>query len=156
MSYGEKCREYRSVIMKIMLTDIHGIIIIMSWKLRVFPIFRSNYENNFDRNIDPRERPKFSRHYVIYSLRPGINLSLVHSFSKLYLIKLFGGILQDWGWLFFLRISSLIENTCIFIPFKDKIGRRNVLLICSTLFVDSFRLNLDSIHWDNQRSSPDL
>ena len=50
--------------MKIMLTDIHGIIIIMSWKLRVFPIFRSNYENNLDRNIDPRERPKFSRHYV--------------------------------------------------------------------------------------------
>ena len=36
----------------------------MSWKLRVFPIFRSNYENNLDRNIDPRERPKFSRHYV--------------------------------------------------------------------------------------------
>ena len=35
----------------------------MSWKLRVFPIFRSNYENNLDRNFNPRERPKFSRHY---------------------------------------------------------------------------------------------
>ena len=31
--------------------------------MRVFPIFRSNYENNLDRNIGPRERPKFSRHY---------------------------------------------------------------------------------------------
>ena len=33
--YWEKCREYRIEyrIMKIMLTDIHGIIIIMSWKL---------------------------------------------------------------------------------------------------------------------------
>ena len=57
------------LIMKIMLTDIHGIIIIMSWKLRVFPIFRSNYANNLDRNIDPRERPKFSRHYGNHSTK---------------------------------------------------------------------------------------
>ena len=47
------------------LTDIHAILIIMTWKLRVFP----NYENNIDRNIDPWERPKFSRHYEpIYSI----------------------------------------------------------------------------------------
>ena len=31
-------------------------------KIEGFPIFRSNYENNLDRNIDPRERPLFSRH----------------------------------------------------------------------------------------------
>ena len=29
-----------------------------------FPIFRSNYENNMNRNIDPWERSKFPRHYV--------------------------------------------------------------------------------------------
>ena len=34
-------------------------------KIEGFSDFRSNYENNLDRNIDPRERPKFSRHYVI-------------------------------------------------------------------------------------------
>ena len=39
--------------MKIMLTDIQGIIIRMSWKLRVYW------------NIDPRERPKFSRDYAV-------------------------------------------------------------------------------------------
>ena len=33
-------------------------------EVRVFPIFRSNYENNLDKKIVPRERPKFSRHYV--------------------------------------------------------------------------------------------
>ena len=63
----ENSHEAKIQIMKIMLTDIHGIIIIMSGKLRVFPIFRSNYENNLDRNIDPREKPKFSRHYDIIS-----------------------------------------------------------------------------------------
>ena len=31
--------------------------------MRVSPIFPSNYENNLDRNINPRENPKFSRHY---------------------------------------------------------------------------------------------
>ena len=43
------------------LTDINGIIIIMSRKLGCFPIFRSNYENNLDQYIGPRESPKFSR-----------------------------------------------------------------------------------------------
>ena len=37
------------------------IFIIVTWKVRVF---RSNYENSSDRNIDSRERPKFSRHCV--------------------------------------------------------------------------------------------
>ena len=30
-------------------------------------IFRSNHENNLDRNIDPRERSKFPRHYDDYN-----------------------------------------------------------------------------------------
>ena len=70
--------------MKIILTDIHGIIIIMSLKLRVFPIFRSNYENNLDRNIGPREKPKFSRHYV--KNYGGVDSPLsIRIFSKFYL-----------------------------------------------------------------------
>ena len=35
-------------------------------KIEDFP--DSNYENNLDRNIDPRERPKFSR-YVTVTLK---------------------------------------------------------------------------------------
>ena len=39
-------------------------------KIEGFPIFRSNYENNLDRNIDPRETPKFSRHYDFTTITP--------------------------------------------------------------------------------------
>ena len=62
--------------------DISDIINCKNVQIRKISSSRPNphYENNLDRNIDPRERPKFSRHY---EKKPeGIKMNFFYSIEK--------------------------------------------------------------------------
>lgn len=107
---------------------------------------------------------------ILMYMRPGINLSLVHSFLELYLVKLFGEYYKIGDDSFSLGFPVGVKKTLAFsIPLKIKSEEEKFSWYVLRLFVylelfiflrritvlyfsvqdspDSFRLDLDNIHY---------